>query len=467
MQVGSTSRPRVLVIGGGFGGLAVARGLARAPVEVLLVDRSNHHLFQPLLYQVATAGLSPADIARPLREVLRRQKNATVLMAEVTAVDAEARLATLDGGQQVPFDYCVLAVGARHSYFGNDGWERHAPGLKTLGDALDVRSRTLRSFERAERAAASLRAGELEPGGAEDPADRTYRPHDAEPPTFVVVGAGPTGVEMAGALIEIAQRTMRRNFRRIAPQRTRVVLVEALDSVLSNYPEELRESARRQLEGLGVEVLLSTRVTAIDEDGVTVERVGAGADASGEAGSKDSERLVTRNVVWAAGNEVPPLVRETVHRVGGEVDRAGRARVESDLSLPGAPHLFVIGDAARLEDEEGELVPGVAPAAMQAGQSVADSIRADLAGRQRKPFRYWNRGTMATIGRARAVAWIGRLRFGGLLAWLAWSLIHIFFLIGYRNRVVVMLEWFVLYLTGQRAGRLLYDRSGVVGGSKA
>jgi NADH dehydrogenase len=442
----------VLVIGGGFAGLAVTRGLARAPVDVLLVDRTNHHLFQPLLYQVATAGLSPADIARPLREVLRRQKNVTVLMAEVVALDPQSNRAQLDSGEELAFDYCVLAVGAHHSYFGHDSWSEHAPGLKTLGDALEIRSRTLRSYERAERLAET--SGRPPLASAADPAapDREAGESGVAPPTFVVVGAGPTGVEMAGALVEIAHRTMRRNFRRIAPARSRVVLVEATNSVLGAYPEKLQESAQRQLADLGVEVLLGTRVTAIDEDGVVLE-----------GGDGVSQTIASHNVIWAAGNQVPELVRQVASAGGAEVDRAGRAKVEADLSLPRARHVFVIGDAAHLETEPGVLVPGVAPAAMQAGQAVARAIRADLAGAPRRLFRFSDRGTMATIGRARAVAWIGRLRFGGLLAWLAWSLIHIFFLIGFRNRVVVMLEWIALYLNGQRSGRLLYDRAGVAG----
>jgi NADH dehydrogenase len=423
------NRRRVVVIGGGFAGLHAVKALRRAPVDVVLIDRTNHHLFQPLLYQVAAAGLSPGDIARPLRAIFRRQANVTVLMAEVVAFHPERRAVELHRGERVSYDWLVVAVGARHSYFGRPEWEAQAPGLKTLDDALAIREKILLSFERAERAAAR--------GEPVDPGDLT----------FVVVGAGPTGVEMAGAIVEIARDTLRRNFRLIEPASTRVFLVEGEDAVLPPFPQELRESARRQLEGLGVQVRVGTRVVAIDQDGVSLR----GRDAEDDA---EDERIGTRNVVWAAGNTVSGLLGD----LGGDRDRAGRIEVERDLSLPGRREVFVAGDAALFATDAGPL-PGLAPVAMQQGKHAALCVLADLRSRPRPEFRYRDRGTMATIGKARAVAWIHGLRFGGFAAWLAWSLVHVAFLIGFRNRASVMLEWIYLYLTGQRGARLLYGRS--------
>jgi NADH:ubiquinone reductase (H+-translocating) len=424
------NRRRVVVIGGGFAGLHAVKALRRAPVDVVLIDRTNHHLFQPLLYQVATAGLSPGDIARPLRAIFRRQANATVLMADVVAVHPERRAVELHRGERVCYDWLVVAVGARHSYFGRPEWEPLAPGLKTLDDALQIREKVLLSFERAERAAAR--------GEPVDPRDLT----------FVVVGAGPTGVEMAGAIAEIAHDTLRKNFRLIDPAATRVHLIEGEAAVLPPFPEELRASALRQLRELRIDVRLRTKVVAIDEEGVTLE-LPAGDGASAQ------ERIATRNVVWAAGNQVDGLLGQ----LPGERDRAGRLTVGADLSLPQRPEVFVAGDAARFVGDDGAPLPALAPVAMQQGRHAARCVLADLRGRPRPLFRYRDRGTMATIGKARAVAWIHRLRFGGLLAWLVWSLVHIAFLIGFRNRTAVMLEWIYLYLTGQRGARLLYGRS--------
>jgi NADH dehydrogenase len=403
--------PHVVIVGGGFAGLAAARGLRRGRVRVTLLDRRNHHVFQPLLYQVATAGLGAPDIAAPIRGILSRQRNTTVLLGEVTAVDAAARTLVLADGA-LGYDYLVLATGATHSYFGHPEWARHAPGLKSLEDALDIRRRMLLAFERAERLdAAAARAEWL---------------------TFVVVGAGPTGVELAGTIMELARHTLKRDFRRIDPREARVVLLEGADRVLPPYLPFLSEKARLQLEDLGVEVRTGALVTAVDEHGVAV----------------GAERLAARTVLWAAGVAASPLGRA----LGVPVDRAGRVKVEPDLSIPGHPEVFVTGDLALLE-QDGAPVPGVAPAAMQMGRHAARVI---LSGK-RAPFRYRDKGSLATIGRKAAVAQIGRLKLWGLLAWMAWLGIHIFFLIGFRNRVVVMLDWAWAYFSYQRHARLILE----------
>jgi NADH dehydrogenase len=403
--------PHVVIVGGGFAGLAAARGLRRGRVRVTLLDRRNHHVFQPLLYQVATAGLGAPDIAAPIRGILSRQRNTTVLLGEVTAVDAAARTLVLADGT-LGYDYLVLATGATHSYFGHPEWARHAPGLKSLEDALDIRRRMLLAFERAERLdAAAARAEWL---------------------TFVVVGAGPTGVELAGTIMELARHTLKRDFRRIDPREARVVLLEGADRVLPPYLPFLSEKARLQLEDLGVEVRTGALVTAVDEHGVAV----------------GAERLAARTVLWAAGVAASPLGRA----LGVPVDRAGRVKVEPDLSIPGHPEVFVTGDLALLE-QDGAPVPGVAPAAMQMGRHAARVI---LSGK-RAPFRYRDKGSLATIGRKAAVAQIGRLKLWGLLAWMAWLGIHIFFLIGFRNRVVVMLDWAWAYFSYQRHARLILE----------
>lgn len=405
---------RVVVIGAGFAGLNAARQLSGADVDITIIDRRNFHLFQPLLYQVATAALNPADIAHPIRSVFRRQQNVrAILLGNVTGVDTSRRVVELEDGEAVDYDFLLVATGAAHSYFGNDQWADLAPGLKTVEDALAMRRRILDAFEQAER-----------------------HPHRAdEYLTFVVVGAGPTGVELAGAMIEIAVHALAEEFDRIDVGRARVVLVEGAASVLPSFPESLRESARKQLEDLGVEVRLGARVTGITEGAVTLS---------------DGTEIATRTVLWAAGVEASSLGRA----LGADCDRAGRVRVEPDLSLPGHPEVFVAGDLASLE-VDGDPVPGLAPAAIQEGKHVARQILADLQGRPRKPFRYRNRGTLATIGRARAVADLPRLRFSGWPAWIAWLAIHVFFLIGFRNRVFVILSWGWNYLTFRRGSRII------------
>jgi len=411
-------RPHVVIVGGGFAGLTAARSLRGADVQVTLLDRRNHHVFQPLLYQVATAGLSAPEIAAPLRRIFRRQSNLAVLMAEVVSVDVGRRVVELSDGE-LSYDYLILATGATHSYFGHDDWARHAPGLKSIEDALEIRRRLLVAFERAEREA--------------DAAVRT------EWLTFVIVGAGPTGVELAGTVAEIARHTLSGEFRRIDPSRARVVLVEGTDRVLPPYPPALSQKARRQLEALGVEVRTGAVVTHVDERGV---RLG-------------EQRLDARTVLWAAGVAASPVGRS----LGGAVDRAGRVRVEADLTLPGHPEVFVVGDLAAVE-KDGRLVPGVAPAAMQMGRHAAINVRRALAGQPRRPFRYLDKGSLATIGRSAAVADLGRIRLWGLPAWLAWLGIHIFFLIGFRNRLVVLMDWAWAYFSYQRSARIILFEPG-------
>ena len=406
--------PQVVIVGGGFGGLYAARGLRRAPLRVTLVDRRNHHLFQPLLYQVATAALNPSDIAAPIRSILNDQPNVQVILAEATAVDVAGRRVVLADGE-IGYDYLIVATGATHSYFGNDAWAAHAPGLKTIEDALEIRRRVLGAYEAAEREA--------------DPTRR------AAWLTFAIVGAGPTGVEMAGALSEIARHTLERDFDSIDPRSARVVLIEGQDRVLPSYQPELSRSARRQLERLGVEVRTEARVTAVDAGGVSI----------------GGERLVARTVIWAAGVEASPLARS----LGAPLDRAGRVCVRPDLTIPGHDEVFVIGDLASLE-QDGRPVPGVSPAAMQEGRQAAANVLRRIRGEPTQPFRYVDKGSFAAIGRGAAVGDIfGRLRLTGFLAWLAWLGIHIFFLIGFRNRLAVMFGWAYSYLTWRRGARLI------------
>jgi NADH:quinone reductase (non-electrogenic) len=412
------AEPHIVVIGGGFGGLAAARALAKARAQITLLDRHNHHLFQPLLYQVATAGLSPAEIASPIRRILSAQRNATVLLAEATAVDPEAKRIRLADGD-LSYDQLILATGATHSYFGHDDWATHAPGLKTLDDALEIRRRVLFAFEKAEREVDAERR-------------RQWL-------TFVVVGGGPTGVEMAGALAEIARHTLPGDFRHIDPKSARVVLVEAGPRVLSAYPSDLSESASRQLEALGVHVWTGATVTGVDAEGVQM-----GAD-----------RLAARTVVWAAGVEASPLARS----LGVQLDRAGRVRVERDLSVPGRPDIFVIGDLAAIESD-GRAVPGVAPAAIQMGRHAAANVLRRLRGEPTAAFHYRDKGSLATVGRSRGVAVIGRLKLSGFLAWATWLFVHIVFLIGFRNRFVVLFTWMWAYLTYERSARLIVGHRG-------
>lgn len=407
-------RPHVVIIGGGFAGLNAARRLARAPVHITLLDRCNHHLFQPLLYQVATAALSPGDIAYPIRSVLRRYRNVQVLLAEATSIDPAGKRVILDNGE-LSYDYLVIATGATHSYFGHeDEWAPHAPGLKSVEDAIDIRRRVFLAYEAAER--------ESSPEG------------QCEWLTFVVVGAGPTGVELAGALAEIGHHTLAEDFRSIDPTQIQVLLVEGFDRVLPSYPPELSAKARRQLERLGVRVRVNAMVTGIDDHGVSI----------GE------ERIPTRTVLWAAGVKASPLAA----CLGAPLDRAGRVRVESDLSVPGHPEIFVVGDLAYLE-QDGKPVPGVASAAIQGGRHVADTIRRAVAGEPTRPFHYRDKGSLATVGRAAAVADLGRLRFSGFFAWVFWWLIHVMYLIGFRNRIAVIFGWAWSYITFQRGARLI------------
>ena len=387
-------------------------------MRITLIDRTNHHLFQPLLYQVATAGLAGSDIASPIRWMLRHQRNATVLMAEVSAVDAERRVVRLDGGQdEIAYDYLIAATGARHSYFGHGEWEAHAPGLKSLEDALEIRRRFLLAFELAEKTA------ELEERHALQ--------------TFVLVGGGPTGVELAGVMQEIA-RAMRSDFRRIDTRQTRVILLEGGPRVLPSFPESLSARAHRDLLELGVEVRVNALVTRVEPGGVWV----------GE------ERIATRTVFWAAGNEASGVGKS----LGSRHDRAGRVEVEPDLSVPGRPEIFVIGDLAIVK-QDGKQVPGVAPAAMQMGTLAARNIRHDLRGEPRVSFRYRNKGDLATIGRYKAIADFGRFHVTGRLAWWLWLFVHIMYLVGFRNRLSVLLQWAYAYFTYQRGVRLITQQS--------
>jgi NADH dehydrogenase len=405
--------PHVVVIGGGFGGLAAARALRKTPVNLTVVDRRNHHLFQPLLYQVATAALNPSDIAVPIRSILRRQKNATVLMGEAVAIDAPNRKVRLADGE-LSYDYLIVATGATHSYFGHDDWAPFAAGLKTIEDALEIRRRILIAFERAER--------------------ETDPERQREWLTFVIVGGGPTGVELAGALAEISRHALARDFRAIDPTRARILLIEGGPRILPPFPPELSEKAREELVNLGVEVRAGAQATAIDAGGVTI----------------GTERLAARTVLWAAGVAASPLVRS----IGAPLDRAGRAQVTPELTVPGHNEIFVIGDVASLQ-QDGKPLPGVAPVAMQAGRHTAKNIERAVRGEPLLPFRYRDKGSLAVIGRGAGVAAFSKSRWSGVIAWWAWLLVHIFYLIGFRNRVLVLLEWAWAYVTWQRGARLI------------
>ncbi|MFN7456577.1 MAG: NAD(P)/FAD-dependent oxidoreductase [Gemmatimonas sp.] len=409
-------RPHVVIIGGGFAGLSAARALAKAPVRITLLDRTNHHLFQPLLYQVATAVLNPADISVPIRWLLRKQQNATVVMAEVDRIDPEGTTVSLDSGTVLlSFDYLVVAAGARHAYFGHPEWEQHAPGLKSIEDALEMRRRFLLSFEAAERASA---AGE----------------RDALL-TFVIVGGGPTGVELAGMIPEITHHALTGEFRRIDPRQARVLLLEGGPRILPAFPEELSAQAQRDLESLGVEVRTRCVVTHVDSDGVVA----------------GGERIDAHTVFWGAGNQASPLARQ----LGVALDRAGRVVVNPDLSVPGHPHIFCVGDMAATTTANGAPVPAVAPAANQMGSLAGRNSARHLAGETAEPFRYLNKGDLATIGRHKAVAVIGGLRLRGTFAWLTWLFVHVLYLVGVRNRVSVVVQWAYQYFTFQRGVRLI------------
>ena len=408
------ARPRIVIVGGGFGGLKAAEGLARLPVDITLIDRKNHHTFQPLLYQVATAGLSPGEIAAPIRWILRNQKNVEVLLAEVQDFDLERRRVRL-AEVEVAYDYLIVAAGASHGYFGHDQWEAYAPGLKTIEDALEIRRRVLLAFELAERQAAAH--------------------EEILPLNFVIIGGGPTGVELAGTLAEISRHVLAHEFRGINPKSTRILLLEGGPRILPAYAEDLSQSAEEQLDHLGVEVQTKALVTSVDADAVCI-----GAD-----------RIPAAVILWAAGVSASPLGK----KLGAPVDRAGRVLVNPDLSVPGHPEVFVIGDLAALNDEQGKLLPGVAPVAMQEGAAVARNITRDLGKDPRKPFHYFDKGSLATIGRSAGIAQFGKVHISGVIAWLSWLFVHIFFLIGFRNRMIVLIQWAWSYFTYERGARLI------------
>jgi NADH:ubiquinone reductase (H+-translocating) len=406
--------PRVVIVGAGFGGLIAARKLATSAVQVTLIDRRNYHTFQPLLYQVATAGLSPGEIAAPIRWILRGQSNVRILMGEVEDVDVSRRVVRLVDAN-IPYDYLIVAAGASHAYFGHDEWEPFATGLKTIEDALEIRRRVLLAFELAERQAAE--SGEQ------------------VQLNFVVVGGGPTGVELAGTLAEIARRALVNEFHSIDPERTRILLLEGGPRVLPAYPEDLSRSAEEQLRHLGVEVHTSAMVTGIEPAAVITSQT----------------RLPAAVILWAAGVAASPLGK----KLGAPVDRAGRVLVNPDLSLPGHPEVFVIGDLASLKDKNGNPLPGLAPVAMQQGKATAENIARELQGNPRQDFHYLDKGSLATIGRAAAVAQFGKVHISGFLAWLSWLFVHIFFLIGFRNRIIVLIQWAWAYFTYERGARLI------------
>jgi len=419
---GRSELHRVVILGGGFGGLHAARALRGSPVEVTLVDRRNYHLFQPLLYQVATGGLSPGDIASPLRSALRRQENARVLLGEAIGVEPDARRLVLADGE-LKYDTLVIATGARNFYFGQDEWATDAPGLKSMEDAIEIRRRVLHAFEAAEREG--------------DPEVRR------EWLTFVVVGAGPTGVELAGALAEIANDTMKGDFRTIRSEEAAILVVDAADRVLPGFPEELSAKAEQSLRGLSVIPRLGVKVTGIDGHGIEIET------------DSGKEKISSRNVIWAAGVVASPFGEAVAQATGCELDRRGRVVVEPDLSVPGRPEIFVIGDLALCLGEDGKPLPGVAPVAIQQGKYVARVIAQRLRGADSQPFRYRDQGTLATIGRASAVADFGRLRFSGFPAWLVWLFIHLMQLVGAQNRILVFVQWAFHYFTFNRGARLI------------
>ena len=411
------SRPHVVIIGGGFGGLSAAKTLRKADVQVTVLDRRNHHVFQPLLYQVATATLSPGDIAAPIRWILRHARNVRVLLGEAVRIDASARRVEFADGGTLDYDYLIVASGSSHAYFGHDEWERYAPGLKTLEDAITIRRRILLAFEKAERETDPVRRRELL--------------------TFVIVGGGPTGVELAGTLAEIARQTLRDEFRSIDTSLARIVLVEA-SRLLATFPDSLQEAARRSLKRLGIEIKEGVAVTHIDAHGVMV----------------GTERLDAGTIVWAAGVAASPLVKT----LGAPLDRAGRVLVEPDLSIPGHPEVFVVGDAAAFLHQGGKLLPGVAQTAMQGATQAAKNIVRRELGQPTLPFVYRNLGNMAIVGRGSAIADLPWARFSGVIGWLSWLFLHIFMLIGFRNRVVVLIEWAVAFLTFQRGARLITEQ---------
>mgnify|MGYP000550657379 FL=1 len=413
-----SDRKHVVIVGGGFGGISVAKKLKKADVDITIIDKNNHHLFQPLLYQVATAALSPGDIAVPIRAILGQRKGLKVLLGKVTGVDKTEKIVSLESGRQINFDYLVLAPGAQYNYFGNDDWKQHAPGLKSVGDALQIRERILLSLEKAEQ--------------LEDP--KLREPYL----TFVVIGGGPTGVEMAGAIGEIAKRNMMRDYNTFSKNETRIFLVEAAPKILNGYPDSLSERARESLEDMGVRVLTDTPVTGISQ-----------GEVSFSEGAID-----TPNIIWAAGVAASPLLSS----LETKQDRTGRVFVENDLSIPDHDDIFVIGDAAHKEDDAGNPLPALAPVAIQQGEFLGKMIQNEINDEEREDFHYVDKGTMATIGRAKAVADIRGFKFSGFFAWILWSVVHIFFLIGFRNRFRVFVEWMWHYFTFKRGVRLITDR---------
>jgi NADH:ubiquinone reductase (H+-translocating) len=422
-------RHRVVIVGGGFGGLTAAQALKRADVDVTLIDRRNFHLFQPLLYQVATGGLSPANIAAPLRSVLRKQKNCRVILGEVTGFDIPGRAVMLDS-ERIPFDSLVLAAGAINNYFGKPEWEAVAPGLKTIEDATEIRRRLLSSFEEAER----------RPPGPER--DRYT--------TFVIVGGGATGVELAGAISELARHTLRKDFRNFDPARSRLILVEGSERILQAFPDTLGRKGQKALERMGVEVWTSSKVREIQPDHVMIERAG------------QHQRVETANVIWGAGVKASPLGKMLADATGATMDRGGRVVVQPDLTIPGHSNIYVIGDMAAATSD-GKPVPGVAPAAIQEGKFAAQAIRKRLVGEiDVGKFVYWDKGSIATIGRNAAVAQVGWLKLSGFIAWLAWLFVHIMYLVNFTNRLMVLLQWFYSYLTRNRSARLITGENSVI-----
>lgn len=410
-------KKKIVIIGAGFGGLTAAKNLAETDFEITLIDKTNHHLFQPLLYQVATAALSPADIAVPIRSLLSDYKNIKVILDEVISIDKKNHIVNLRNSQ-LEFDYLIVAVGARHSYFGKNEWEKIAPGLKTLTDALVIREKIIEALELAEK--------ETNPELM-----KKYL-------TFVIVGGGPTGVELAGAIAEIAKETMIKDYKNFKPEDTKVILIEATDRVLPSFDRKLSEQAKEDLEKMGVEVKLNTKVENISEDGVLTNQ----------------GFIKSKTIIWAAGNQASPLLSS----LNVETDRAGRVIVNKDCSIPGNPEIFVIGDAAHFEEENGKVLPGVAQVAIQQGRFVAEIIKNEIPPEKRPVFKYKDKGTMATIGKAKAVAEIKGLKLSGVIAWLAWSIVHIFFLIGFRNRFRVMIEWIWYYITKRHGTRLIVGK---------
>ena len=416
-QTARPAPPRVVIIGGGFGGIAAARALRRAKVDITLIDRTNHFIFQPLLYQVATAALAPSDITAPIRWILRSQRNTEVLLAEARDIDTARRVVRVDDElRELPYDYLIVAPGARHHYFGRDDWEPYAPGLKAIEDASEIRRRFLLAYEKAEKTEDMLEREELL--------------------TFVIVGGGPTGVELSGAIPFIARKALHSEFRRVDTSRTRVVLVEAGPRILPSFPEDLAQHAARDLADLGVEVRVNSMVTQLGADGISI----------------GTEKIRARTVFWAAGNKASPLGK----LLGAPLDNAGRVKVNDDLSVPGHPEIFAIGDLATLP-QDGRQVPWVCPAAIQEGAFAGKSIIRELRRQPRKKFHYFNKGDLAVIGRSRAIADFGRVKFTGRLAWFLWLFVHIMYLVGFRNRLVVFIEWAYSYFTYQAGVRLITD----------